>query len=72
MICSDTRRKAASHSSKRAWLLRQEEARQQRLARWQMFQPVTRRILSQVETLVGAALADQLAEAIQSELQEVP
>ncbi|HLV98717.1 MAG TPA: hypothetical protein VKT82_08580 [Ktedonobacterales bacterium] len=40
---------------------------QQRLAGWQVFQPTIRSCLEQVEALGGAALAEQLAEAIQGE-----
>lgn len=61
-------RKAASRARlrKEAWR-REEEARQQRLACWQGFQPTIRRCLEQVEALGGPALAEQVAEAIRSE-----
>jgi len=63
LTCSDDCRKAASRTRKR------EEARQQRQARWQAFLPATQRVLSRVEALGGAALAEQLVEAIRSEIQ---
>lgn len=40
---------------------------QQRLARWQGFQPTTRRCLERVAAAGGPALAEQLAEAIRRE-----
>jgi hypothetical protein len=37
---------------------------QQRLARWQVFQPTTRNCLERVTAVGGETLAEQLAEAI--------
>ena len=42
-------------------------ARQQRLTRWQVFQPTTRCCLERVAAVGGPALAEQLAEAIRRE-----
>jgi hypothetical protein len=68
LTCSDRCRKAASRAHLReAERRREEEARQQRQARWQVFQPTTRACLERVETLGGPALAEELAEVIQSE-----
>ena len=68
LTCSDACRKAASRAHLRDKVLRQAAAaREQRLARWQVFQPTTRSCLEQVAVVGGAALAEQLAEAIRSE-----
>lgn len=68
MTCSDACPKAASRAHLREEArCREEEARQQRLARWQVFQPTTRNCLERVEALGGPALAEALAEAIRSE-----
>src|ERR1051326_8305091 len=68
LTCSAACRKAASRAQLREAARRREEAaRQQRLARWQVFLPVTQRSLERVEALCGPALAEQLAEAIRSE-----
>lgn len=70
LACSPTCRKAASRAHLRDEARRRgEEARRQRLARWQIFQSATRRCLEQVEALGGAGLAEQVAEAIRSEMQ---
>lgn len=65
-MCGDHCQHAAIRTGKLA------EARQQRLARWQVFQPPTRRCLERIEVLFGEALADQLAEAIRSEVAHAP
>ena len=68
LTCSDRCRKAASRAHLRAEARRQEEeARRARLERWQVFLPSTRRSLERLEALAGARLAEELAEAIQSE-----
>jgi hypothetical protein len=68
LTCSDRCRKAASRAHLReAARRREEEARQQRQARWQAFQPTTRNCLERVEALGGPGLAEALAEAIRSE-----
>ena len=69
LTCSAACRKAASRShlleeSRR----REEEAKLERLARWEAFQPMTQSILLQVEASGGPALAEALAEAIRCEL----
>lgn len=63
LTCSTRCRKRASYLHVR------EEAQQQRQARWQVFLPATQRVLSRVEALGGTALAEQLVEAIRSEIQ---
>lgn len=68
LTCSDACRKAASRTHLLAEARRQEEeARRVRLERWQAFLPATRRSLEHLEELAGARLAEEMAEAIQSE-----
>ncbi|HLV98703.1 MAG TPA: hypothetical protein VKT82_08510 [Ktedonobacterales bacterium] len=68
LTCSDACRKAASRTHLRDEERRQEEAaRQQPLARWQVFQPTTRSCLERVAAVGGVALAEHLAEAIRRE-----
>ncbi|HLW00102.1 MAG TPA: hypothetical protein VKT82_15645 [Ktedonobacterales bacterium] len=68
LTCSDDCRKAASRAHLREEARRrEEEALLARRARWQAFQPTTRSMLSRVEALGGAALAEALAEAIRRE-----
>lgn len=45
----------------------EEPVRRARQERWQAFLPATRRVLSRLEALAGARLAEELAEAIQGE-----
>src|SRR5215472_15288310 len=69
LTCSDRCRKAASRLHQQEAARRQEEeARRARLGRWQVFLPATRRSLERLEALAGARLAEELAEAIWSEL----
>ena len=68
LTCSAACRKAMSRTHLRDEALRREEtARQQRLAHWQVFQPTTRNCLEQVAAVGGPELAEQLAEAIRRE-----
>ena len=68
LTCSDRCRKAASwHRQQEAARHQAEAARRARLERWQTFLPATRRSLERLEALAGARLAEELAEAIQSE-----
>lgn len=68
LTCSDRCCKATSRAHLRAEERRQQEtARQQRLARWKVFQPATQDCLEQVEAAGGPELAEQLAEAIRRE-----
>lgn len=53
-------RKAASRAYLREAAQRQEAAWQQRLARWQTFQPQTRSCLERVEAVGGAPLAETI------------
>ena len=69
LTCSDRCRKAASrHHQQEAARQREEAARRARLERWQVFLPATQRSLERLEVLAGARLAEELAEAIRSEL----
>lgn len=69
LTCSDRCRKAASRYRRQEVARQQEEAaRRARLERWQAFLPSTQRSLERLEVLAGARLAEELAEAIQSEL----
>lgn len=71
LTCSPACRKAASRAHQREEAQRQEEeARQQRLARWWVFSSATQHCLERIEVLGGAALAEQLAEAIWSEREQ--
>ncbi len=71
LTCSDDCRKAASRAHLREGVRRrEEEARQARQARWQAFQPTTRRCLERIEALGEPGLAEQLAEAIRSETSQ--
>lgn len=73
LTCGDRCRKAASRARKLAEARRREaEARRQRLERWQAFLPATRQSLERLEVLAGARLAEELAEAIRSELTRGP
>jgi hypothetical protein len=69
LTCGDRCRKAASRARKLAEARRREaEARRQRLECWQVFLPATRHSLERLEVLAGARLAEELAEAIRSEV----
>lgn len=69
LTCSDRCRKAASRYRQQEAARQQEEAAKRvRLERWQAFLPTTRRSLERLEVLAGARLAEELAEAIRSEL----
>lgn len=70
LTCDDRCRKAASRLRRQEEIRQQEEAaRQVRQECWQVFLPATQRSLERLEVLAGARLAEELAEAIRSELQ---
>ena len=48
------------------------QSTQMLMERWQVFLPATRRNLERLETLAGARLAEELAEAIRSERARPP